>query len=124
MRDGRAWSPPIKDADALAALADADAVLVRSGHPDPADALADAGKLKVIGRAGRRDTIDVEAATARGIAVMNAPRRQTPSGRRRARDLAAVRAGPPHPGADAGMKAGQWPKSGLTGFELEARSWA
>src|SRR5687768_14195862 len=68
-------SEPIKDTAVLAqALVGVDAVLVRSATKVPAEALADATQLRVIGRAGAGvDTIDVEAATERGIAVMNAP---------------------------------------------------
>jgi phosphoglycerate dehydrogenase-like enzyme len=73
---------PIKDPAALAAKLKAfDAVLVRSATLVGADALVEARDLKVIGRAGAGvDTIDVEAATARGIAVMKRPT-ATPSPR-------------------------------------------
>lgn len=115
-------SEPIKDPAALAArLEDFDAVLVRSATQVPAEALAKARKLRVIGRAGAGvDTIDVEAATARGIAVMNAPDGNTLAAAEQA--LALLFALARHvPRADAGMKAGEWPKAGLTGFELEGK---
>lgn len=115
-------SDPIKDPAALAArLEDFDAVLVRSATQVPAEALAKARKLRVIGRAGAGvDTIDVEAATARGIAVMNAPDGNTLAAAEQA--LALLFALARHvPRADAGMKAGEWPKAGLTGFELEGK---
>ena len=113
---------PIKDAATLAAkLANVDAVLVRSATQVSADALANAAQLKVIGRAGAGvDTIDVEAATARGIAVMNAPDGNTLAAAEHAISLLFALAR--HiPKADAGMKAGEWPKAGLTGFELEGK---
>ncbi|GAB6195091.1 phosphoglycerate dehydrogenase [Lysobacter xanthus] len=113
---------PIKDAEVLAAaLADVDAVLVRSATKVPAAALAKATRLKVIGRAGAGvDTIDVDAATERGIAVMNAPDGNTLAAAEHA--IALLFALARHvPKADAGMKAGQWPKVGLTGFELEGK---
>jgi D-3-phosphoglycerate dehydrogenase len=113
---------PIKDPGALAAaLADVDALLVRSATPVPADALVPGGRLRMIGRAGAGvDTIDVEAATARGIAVMNAPDGNTLAAAEHALSLLFALAR--HvPRADAGMKAGQWPKAGLTGFELEGK---
>ena len=113
---------PIKGPQALAAaLADVDAVLVRSATKVPAEAIADASRLKVIGRAGAGvDTIDVEAATAKGIAVMNAPDGNTLAAAEHALSLLFALAR--HvPRADAGMKAGEWPKAGLTGFELEGK---
>ena len=75
----------------------------------------------MIGRAGAGvDTIDVDAATARGIAVMNAPDGNTLAAAEHALSLLFALAR--HvPRADAGMKAGQWPKAGLTGFELEGK---
>ncbi|MCC6757912.1 MAG: phosphoglycerate dehydrogenase [Arenimonas sp.] len=115
-------SDPIKDAAALAEkLKDFDAVVVRSATLITADALKQATHLKVIGRAGAGvDTIDVEAATARGIAVMNAPDGNTLAAAEHAVSLLFSMAR--HvPKADAGMKAGEWPKSGLTGFELEGK---
>ncbi|CAN5122623.1 phosphoglycerate dehydrogenase [soil metagenome] len=113
---------PIKDQQQLAArLVGVDALLVRSATPVTAEALAQASNLKVIGRAGAGvDTIDVEAATERGIAVMNAPDGNTLAAAEHAVSLLFALAR--HiPRADAGMKAGEWPKAGLTGFELEGK---
>jgi D-3-phosphoglycerate dehydrogenase / 2-oxoglutarate reductase len=117
-----AISEPIKEpAQLAAALDDVDALLVRSATRVTADAIAGAAKLRVIGRAGAGvDTIDVDAATARGIAVMNAPDGNTLAAAEHALSLLFALAR--HvPRADAGMKAGGWPKAGLTGFELEGK---
>ena len=113
---------PLKDPAALAAALDGvDALLVRSATPVTAAGLAGGNRLRVIGRAGAGvDTIDVEAATARGIAVMNAADGNTRAAAEHALSLLFALAR--HvPRADAGMKAGQWPKAGLTGFELEGK---
>ena len=115
-------SPPIKEPAALAkALEGVDALLVRSASPVTAEAIAGATSLRVIGRAGAGvDTIDVDAATAKGIAVMNAPDGNTLAAAEHALSLLFALAR--HvPRADAGMKAGEWPKAGLTGFELEGK---
>jgi len=112
----------IKDPGTLSrALADVDVLIVRSATKVPAEALVHATHLRVIGRAGAGvDTIDVEAATDRGVAVMNAPDGNTLAAAEQA--LALLFSLARHvPAADAGMKAGQWPKSGLTGFELEGK---
>lgn len=105
--------------DALAeAVANADAVLVRSATKITKDSLARATRLKVIGRAGVGvDTIDVEAATERGVAVMNAPAGNTISAAELAFALLAslVRR---IPAADRSMKAGQWERSAFSGTEL------
>ncbi|MEJ7747081.1 MAG: phosphoglycerate dehydrogenase [Luteimonas sp.] len=115
-------SDPIKDPAALAkALDGVDVLLVRSSTLVTADAIKDARQLKVVGRAGAGvDTIDVDAATERGIAVMNAPDGNTLAAAEHAISLLFALAR--HiPRADAGMKAGEWPKAGLTGFELEGK---
>src|SRR2546427_5253419 len=55
-------------------LADCDALIVRSAVKVTADVLAQAPKLRVIGRAGVGvDNIDLAAATAAGVLVMNTP---------------------------------------------------
>ncbi len=115
-------SDPIRDPVALSnALSGVDALLVRSATAVGAQAIEQANMLRVIGRAGAGvDTIDVDAATARGIAVMNAPDGNTLAAAEHALSLLFALAR--HvPRADAGMKAGEWPKAGLTGFELEGK---
>jgi D-3-phosphoglycerate dehydrogenase len=115
-------SDPIKDPVALSnALRGVDALLVRSATAVAAAAIEQADTLRVIGRAGAGvDTIDVDAATSRGIAVMNAPDGNTLAAAEHALSLLFALAR--HvPRADAGMKAGEWPKAGLTGFELEGK---
>ena len=67
-RPGRAAADLAKD------LADADALIVRSATQVDAKLIAAAPRLRVIARAGTGvDNVDVTAATARGIVVMNAP---------------------------------------------------
>ena len=61
-------------AELLPALADVDAVLVRSATQIDAEALAAAPRLKVVARAGvGLDNVDVAAATQAGVMVVNAP---------------------------------------------------
>src|SRR3954453_20121155 len=58
----------------LAAVADADALLVRSATQVDAEVLAAARNLKVVARAGvGLDNVDVKAATTAGVMVVNAP---------------------------------------------------
>src|SRR6195952_3602799 len=58
----------------LAALAEADAVLVRSATQVDAEAIAAGTQLKVVARAGvGLDNVDIPAATKAGVMVVNAP---------------------------------------------------
>ena len=67
----------------LAAVPDADALLVRSATNVDAEVLAAAPKLKIVARAGvGLDNVDVDAATARGVLVVNAPDVEHPQRRR------------------------------------------
>ena len=67
-------TPEQLDGKLAPALADADALIVRSAVDVTAEVLRGAKKMRVIGRAGVGvDNIDLEAATKAGIAVMNTP---------------------------------------------------
>lgn len=114
--------PGLTGDELATALADVDAVLVRSATRITRDALRFATRLKVIGRAGVGvDTIDVEAATERGVAVMNAPAGNTISAAELAFALllALVRK---VPAADRSMKAGAWERASFSGTELYGKT--
>jgi D-3-phosphoglycerate dehydrogenase len=114
--------PGLKGDDLAAALADADAVLVRSATKITRDSLSRATRLKVIGRAGVGvDTIDVEAATERGVAVMNAPAGNTISAAELAFALllALIRK---VAAADRSMRAGEWDRTSFSGTELYGKT--
>jgi D-3-phosphoglycerate dehydrogenase len=116
-------SEAIRDPAALIeALRDTEALLVRSATRVTAEVIAASPSLRLIGRAGAGvDTIDVEAATAHGVVVMNAPDGNTLAAAEHA--VALLFAMARHVSrADAGMKVGQWPKAGLSGFELEGKT--
>jgi D-3-phosphoglycerate dehydrogenase len=85
--------------------------------------LIDAGtNLKFIGRAGVGvDNIDVEAATARGITVMNSPGGNTVSTAEHAIALLMALARR-IPQADRSLRAGRWERSDLKGVELSGRT--
>jgi len=102
-------------------LANADALIVRSATQVTADLLAAAPHLRVVARAGTGvDNVDVPAATARGILVMNAAGANSISVAEHALALmlSMARAVPM---ADASMKRGVWEKKKLTGVELRGK---
>jgi len=99
-----------------------DAAVVRSATQFPEAILDSASKLKVIGRAGAGlDTIDVEAAKKRGIAVVNAPRANSVAVAEHtfALMLALVR----HlPRANASLKENRWEKKNFMGTGLAGKT--
>ncbi|MDQ4039279.1 MAG: phosphoglycerate dehydrogenase [Actinomycetota bacterium] len=102
----------------LPALARASAVLVRSATTIDAHALAAAPRLKVIARAGiGLDNIDVAAATARGVLVVNAPLSNIWSAAEHAVALLLATARQ-IPAADASLRAGNWKRSSFNGVEI------
>ncbi len=105
-------------ASLLAAIADVDAILIRSATKVDAEALAAAKQLKVVARAGvGLDNVDVAAATNAGVMVVNAPTSNIGSAAELA--VALLLASARHVGpANAALKAGQWKRSKYTGVEL------
>jgi D-3-phosphoglycerate dehydrogenase len=106
----------------LAALADADALVVRSATKVTRQVIEAAPALRVIARAGTGvDNVDLDAASARGIVVMNAPGANSISVAELAMGqlLALAR----HlPAADAAMKAHKWEKKKFAGSELRGKT--
>jgi D-3-phosphoglycerate dehydrogenase len=105
-----------------AALADADALVVRSAVKVGDELLAHAPKLRVIGRAGVGvDNIDTEAATRRGIVVMNTPGANAVAVAELTLALMLALARKLTV-ANTGMHAGRWEKKQLQGTELRAKT--
>jgi D-3-phosphoglycerate dehydrogenase / 2-oxoglutarate reductase len=103
----------------LPALADADAVIVRSATQIDAEAIAHAPKLRVVARAGvGLDNIEVEAATKAGVMVVNAPASNVVSAAEHAVALLLALARNV-PQAMASLKDGQWQRSRYVGVELQ-----
>lgn len=99
-----------------------DGLAVRSATKVTADILAAAERLKVIGRAGIGvDNIDVPAATARGVVVMNTPfgNSITTAEHAIAMMMALARQ---IPAADRSTHAGRWEKSRFMGVELYGKT--
>ncbi|MEO5935657.1 MAG: phosphoglycerate dehydrogenase [Terriglobales bacterium] len=113
----------VSGVDALAAqLADADALIVRSAVDVNAALLAHAKQLRVIGRAGVGvDNIELDAATRKGIVVMNTPGANAVAVAEHtfalmlslARHLSR---------ADTTTRAGKWEKKSLQGTELRGKT--
>ena len=108
--------------DLLRDVAEADAIVVRSATTVDAGMIAAAPKLRVIARAGTGvDNVDVPAATARGVVVMNAPGANSISVAELAMAL-MLSLSRAIPTADASMKRGVWDKKRLTGAELRGKT--
>jgi len=99
-------------------IASYDAIIIRSSVQVDADLLAAASQLKVIGRAGMGlDNVDIDAASLRGVIVMNTPGANTVATAEHtvAMLLALCR----HvPQADVSVRSGEWTRSQFTGVQL------
>ncbi|TCJ21834.1 phosphoglycerate dehydrogenase [Nocardioides jejuensis] len=111
-------------AELLPAIADVDAILVRSATKVDAEALAAASKLKVVARAGvGLDNVDVKAATERGVMVVNAPTSNIVSAAELAVALMLAAARNVSP-AHAALRDGVWARSKYSGIELYEKTAA
>ncbi len=114
--------PDSKDARFSEELATASGLIVRSATKVDAALLASAPELRVVGRAGVGvDNIDVDAATERGVAVMNAPAGNTIAAAELTMALmlsVARRVAE----ADRSIREGKWARPRLQGIELRGRT--
>src|SRR5271165_3397888 len=105
-----------------AALADADALVVRSAVQVDDALMGGAPKLRVVGRAGVGvDNIDADAATRRGIVVMNTPGANAVAVAELTIGLMLALARK-LPAANSTMHAGKWEKKSLQGAELRGKT--
>src|SRR5205085_5221523 len=104
------------------ALRAADGVVVRSGTRITAELLENPGKLRAIVRAGVGvDNIDVEAATRRGILVMNTPGGNTVSTAEQTVTL-LMSLSRHTAAADASLRAGKWERAKFVGSQLAGKT--
>ena len=112
----------LKKDELLAIIDQYDGLAVRSATKADKDVIAAARRLKVIGRAGIGvDNIDIPAATAAGVVVMNTPfgNSITTAEHAVAMMFALARQ---LPAADASTQAGKWEKNRFMGVELYAKT--
>ena len=104
------------------ALGDSEGLVVRSETKVTADLMDAASKLRVVGRAGVGvDNIDVAAATARGIVVMNAPDGNTiTTAEHTIALLVALARNVPQ--ANSSVKAAKWERKKYIGAELQGKT--
>ncbi|MCE5296957.1 MAG: phosphoglycerate dehydrogenase [Euryarchaeota archaeon] len=114
--------PKISQEDLLKIIGDYEALIIRSGTKVTAQVIEAGTKLRVVGRAGVGvDNVDVEAATRRGVLVMNTPSANIVSASEHtmammlswARNI---------PWADASVKSGKWERSKFMGIELSGKT--
>ncbi len=112
----------LKGDELKAAIQAADGVIVRSATKITAELLETPGKLRAIVRAGVGvDTIDVAAATRKGIIVMNTPGGNTVSTAEQT--ITLLMAMSRHTAAaDATMKAGKWDRKSFLGTQLAGKT--
>src|SRR5687768_11976404 len=116
------YRPGLKGDELLSAIADAEGLITRSGTAVTRELLAAGKKLRVLGRAGvGLDNVDVDAATERGVLVINAPTANIISATEHtmAMMLSLCRN---LPEADASVKRGEWVRSKFMGVELNGKT--
>ena len=112
----------LSEDELVAELGDVQALLVRSQTQVTERVIAAAPRLEVIGRAGVGvDNIDLDAATQRGVIVVNAPLANTMSTAEHAFGL-MLAAARNVPQAHGSLRGGAWDRSKYAGVELSGRT--
>jgi D-3-phosphoglycerate dehydrogenase len=110
--------PGLSETNLIEIIPEFSALVVRSQTKVTANVLKAGGKLRVVGRAGVGvDNVDVEAATRRGVLVLNAPGGNTVSTAEHAFSL-LLSVARKIPQADATVRGGKWDRKNLEGVEL------
>jgi len=114
-----------KDKEKLAEIiGNYDGLAIRSATKATAKIIEKATRLRVIGRAGIGvDNVEIPAATAKGIIVMNTPFGNSITTAEHAITLMLALARE-IPQADASTQAGKWEKNRFMGVEITGRRWA
>lgn len=116
------YRPGLKGQELLDAVAATDALITRSGTAVTPELVGAGSRLRIIGRAGvGLDNVDVDACTARGILVINAPTANIMSATEHtmAMLLSLCRN---IPEAHASVKRGEWTRSKFMGIELNGKT--
>jgi D-3-phosphoglycerate dehydrogenase / 2-oxoglutarate reductase len=116
------FKPGLKPAELRAIVGSYDGLAIRSATKVTAEVLADAKNLKVVGRAGIGvDNVDIKAATARGVVVMNTPFGNAITTAEHAIALMFAVARQVAE-ANASTQAGKWEKNRFMGSELSFKT--
>jgi len=116
------YRPGLKGEELLREVAQSDALITRSGTAVTEELVRAGNRLRIVGRAGvGLDNVDVEACTARGILVINAPTANIMSATEHtmAMLLAYCRN---IPEAHASVKRGEWTRAKFMGIELNGKT--
>ena len=116
------FKPGLKPAELRAIVGNYEGLAIRSATKVTAEVLAEAKKLKVVGRAGIGvDNVDIKSATAHGVVVMNTPfgNAITTAEHAIALMFAVARQ---IPDANASTQAGKWEKNRFMGTELSFKT--
>jgi D-3-phosphoglycerate dehydrogenase len=114
--------PELATGDLAAEIGPYDALVVRSQTRVTAGVIEAGERLKVVARAGiGLDNVDVEAATRRGVMVVNAPQSNIVSAAEHTLALLLAQARS-IPQANAELKAGRWERSRFEGVELQGKT--
>ncbi len=114
--------PGLKKEDLYASISDYAGLVVRSETKVTSDLMDRAQSLRVVGRAGVGvDNVDVPAATARGIVVMNAPDGNTITTAEHTIALLIALARR-LPQANSSLKSGRWDRKSFVGVELQGKT--